>query len=285
MSNAHDEPIIIDRIIAAPIEKVWAAITDEYDMRKWYFDIPGFKAEKDFDFQFTGGPDDGRQYVHLCTIIEVISYKKLTHSWRYEGYPGDSFVTWELFEEGKNKTRVKLTHTGLESFGTTNPDLAKHNFVQGWTDIVGQMLPRFLENNDYTFVIDSSKTAATIFPILLDVRQWWSGLFGEQIEGHSNKSDDEFTFSAGDGIHYSKQQLIELIPNQKITWLVTESTLGFLKKKDEWTGTSFGFTLLPLDNGTKVIFTHKGLTPPIECYEQCTSAWSQYLNNLAMKLK
>lgn len=142
-SYVVEEPFIIERTFRAPVEKVWAAITDEHQMRKWYFDIPGFKAKVGFDFQFTGGPDDGKQYVHLCKIIEVIPNKKLTHSWRYKGYPGESFVTWELFKENDN-TRVKLTHTGLASFGISNPDLAKHNFVQGWTDIVGEMLPKFL---------------------------------------------------------------------------------------------------------------------------------------------
>lgn len=145
MANTPNDPVIIERTYNASIEKVWAAITDEHQMRKWYFDIPGFKAEKNFEFQFTGGPDDGKQYLHLCKIIEVIPLRKLTHSWRYEGYPGESFVTWELFAEG-DQTRVTLTHAGLASFGTTNPDLARDNFEQGWTDIIGNMLPAFLTN-------------------------------------------------------------------------------------------------------------------------------------------
>jgi len=140
----QDEPIIFERIYNAPVEKVWAAITDKDQMKQWYFDIPAFKPEVGFEFQFTGGPDEGPKYVHLCKILEVIPHKKLTHSWRYEGYPGDSFVTWELFEEG-DKTRVKLTHKGLSSFGSANPDFAKKNFVMGWTEITGKLLPVFIE--------------------------------------------------------------------------------------------------------------------------------------------
>ncbi len=83
---SEDEPFIIERTYNAPVAKVWLAITDKDQMKQWYFDIPSFKPEVGLEFQFTGGPDEGPHYVHLCRITEVIPYKKLTHSWRYEGY-------------------------------------------------------------------------------------------------------------------------------------------------------------------------------------------------------
>ena len=58
---------------------------------------------------------------------------------------GNSFVTFELFVEG-SKTRLKLTHEGLDTFPKSNPDLAKENFVEGWTSIIGTSLKKFLEN-------------------------------------------------------------------------------------------------------------------------------------------
>ena len=140
----NNEPFVIERTYNAPAEKVWKAITDKNEMKQWYFDLAEFKAEVGFEFQFTGGPAPERQYVHLCKITEVIPGKKLTHSWRYDGYSGNSFVTFELFSEG-NKTRLKLTHTGLETFPKENPDLAKHNFAEGWTDIIGRSLKEYVE--------------------------------------------------------------------------------------------------------------------------------------------
>ena len=87
----------------------------------------------------------GVRFVHLCKITEVIPGAKLTYSWRYEGYEGISYVTWELFAEG-TKTRLKLTHTGLETFPVTaHNDFAKTNFVAGWTALVGTSLSKFLE--------------------------------------------------------------------------------------------------------------------------------------------
>jgi len=138
-----NEPFIIERTYNAPADKVWKAITNKDQMRQWYFDLADFKAEPGFEFQFEGGPDD-RKYLHKCRVTEVVPGKKLQYSWRYEGYEGNSFVTFELFPEG-DKTRLKLTHEGLETFPMNNPDFAKKSFMQGWNDIIGTSLKDFVE--------------------------------------------------------------------------------------------------------------------------------------------
>jgi uncharacterized protein YndB with AHSA1/START domain len=139
----NPETIIIERIFNAPIEKVWTAITDKEQMKQWYFDFTEFKPELGFEFEFTGGTPE-KSYLHLCKITEVIAGKKLQYSWRYDGYEGNSFVTFELFAEG-DKTRLILTHEGLETFPASNADFAKENFVAGWTEIIGTSLKEFAE--------------------------------------------------------------------------------------------------------------------------------------------
>jgi uncharacterized protein YndB with AHSA1/START domain len=141
-------PFTIVRTFNAPVEKVWEAITDKAAMKQWYFDLAEFKPVVGFEFEFTGGPPE-KEYLHKCKVTEVIPGKKLTYSWRYEGYEGNSFVTFELFSEG-NKTRVKLTHAGLETFPASNPDLVKENFAEGWTDIIGRSLKEFVEKQHQT---------------------------------------------------------------------------------------------------------------------------------------
>ena len=141
-----NEPFVIERTFNAPVEKVWKAITDKDEMKQWYFDIEKFEPEVGFEFRFYG-ENEGRKYTHLCKITEVIRYRKLCYSWRYEGYEGNSLVTFELFAEG-NKTRLKLTHEGLETFPISNPDFAKENFVAGWTYIIGESLKGFVEKAD-----------------------------------------------------------------------------------------------------------------------------------------
>src|SRR6202000_235003 len=102
-----------------------------------------FKAEPGFKFTFEGGSEE-KTYIHLCEVIEAVPNKKLKHSWRYQDYPGNSYVTWELFPEG-NGTRIKLTHEGLETFPAGSKDFARESFSAGWTHIVGTSLKEFVE--------------------------------------------------------------------------------------------------------------------------------------------
>jgi uncharacterized protein YndB with AHSA1/START domain len=139
------EPFVIERTYHAPVEKVWKAITDRDQMKQWYFDLAEFKPVVGFEFKFEGGTEE-RTYVHLCKITDVVVNRKLRYSWRYEGFEGISYVTFELFNEGEKKTRLRLTHEGLETFPPL-ADFAKENFVKGWTEITGKMLKDFLERN------------------------------------------------------------------------------------------------------------------------------------------
>ncbi|TAL46485.1 MAG: hypothetical protein EPN92_06135 [Chitinophagaceae bacterium] len=144
LSQMNNEPFVIERVYNAPVAKVWKAITDKEEMKQWYFDLSEFKPVVGFEFQFYGQGHNGENYLHQCKITDVIPEKKLRYSWRYEGYEGNSFVTFELSEEG-DKTKLRLTHEGLETFPKDNPDFAKESFAGGWTYLVGTSLPGFVE--------------------------------------------------------------------------------------------------------------------------------------------
>ena len=136
-------PIVKEILLDTSVSKVWKAITNKNDMKQWYFDLSDFKAQVGFEFKFEGGKDD-RRYIHLCRITEVIPEKKLSYTWKYEGYPGSSLVTFELFQE-EDKTRLRLTHEKLETLGD-NPDFARENFIGGWTYLIEKSIKEYLEN-------------------------------------------------------------------------------------------------------------------------------------------
>ena len=127
-----------------PLKKIWKAITDKDQMKQWYFDLSEFKPVVGFEFRFSGQGHKGEQYLHLCKITDAVVNKKLRYSWKYDNFEGMSYVTFELFEEG-SKTRLKLTHEGLETFPVNNPDFAKESFAEGWTSLIGTSLQKFIE--------------------------------------------------------------------------------------------------------------------------------------------
>jgi uncharacterized protein YndB with AHSA1/START domain len=117
-------------------------------MREWYFNLAEFEPEVGLEFTFEGGSEE-MTYVHLCKITKVETGRLLQYSWRYRDYPGNSFVTWELSPEG-DKTKLKLTHEGLETFPTDKKDFARSSFEKGWTYIVGTSIVNFLEKQAET---------------------------------------------------------------------------------------------------------------------------------------
>ena len=139
------EGILIKEVtLNAPQSKVWNALTSKEQMKEWYFDLEEFRTEVGFEFRFYAGKDECNQYLHICVITEVIPERKLVYSWQYDGDPGMSYVSWELFPEG-DKTRLVLTHTGLDTFDETNPDLAVGNFDEGWSYFIDKTLREFVE--------------------------------------------------------------------------------------------------------------------------------------------
>ncbi len=135
-------PLIVERTFDAPVALLWKALTDVDDMRRWYFDLPAFHAVPGFEFNFTV-EHEGMTYRHLCKVTEALEGRKLAYTWRYDGHPGDSLVTFELFPEGA-KTRVKLTHSGLETFPPV-ASFARTNFERGWTSLLGPSLEQFVD--------------------------------------------------------------------------------------------------------------------------------------------
>ncbi len=169
--------LIIERIYDAPIEKVWQAITNKDEMKDWYFEVADFQPEVGFEFQFYG-ENDGRKYLHKCRVVEAEPITKIAYTWRYDGYMGESLVTFELFSEEKNKTRLKLTHSDLDSFPASNPDFAPSNFNQGWNNILGDSLRNFVETDSFIKSVRINASPEDIWNILLNPDNTWGLAFG-----------------------------------------------------------------------------------------------------------
>lgn len=138
------EPIVLEHAYPAPKDKVWKALTEQGQMKVWYFpQLEAFRPEVGFETLFSAF-HNGKDFLHLWRVTEVIPGQKISYEWKYWGYPGTSLLTIELFEQMRT-TWLRLTHAGVESFrGDLFPDLARENFIKGWTGFIGTSLREYV---------------------------------------------------------------------------------------------------------------------------------------------
>ena len=130
-----------------------------------------------------------------------------------------------------------------------------------------------MNSQDFTTSFTVDQTPAEAFTAITNVRGWWS----EDIEGSTDKLDDEFTYRHED-VHRCKLRLTEVIPDQKVAWLVLDNYFNFTQDTTEWTGTEIIFEVSAKGNQTEVRFTHLGLVPEYECFDICSNAWGSYIS-------
>jgi uncharacterized protein YndB with AHSA1/START domain len=137
-------PVVIERAYRAPADKVWRALTELDQMKRWYFpQLEAFRPEVGFETAFSV-TKHGIAYSHRWKVTEVIPGRKISYEWRYAGHPGNTLVTIELFEQ-LGTTWLRLTHRGIESFREDGHTvLTREGFTQGWTHLLGSALRDYL---------------------------------------------------------------------------------------------------------------------------------------------
>ncbi len=131
-----------------------------------------------------------------------------------------------------------------------------------------------------------------VFAAITDVRGWWN----ENIIGATAALHDEFVFTddtthAGqaakstDGIRFARFRLTEVAPGKRMVWHVVDSYLTFVEDHDEWTDTKVVFDLTETPDGTRLDFTHEGLTSTgSDCFEACSRGWTFYITESLPRL-
>ncbi len=122
-------------------------------------------------------------------------------------------------------------------------------------------------------------TPEQVFEAITRVRDWWT----VNTDGSTTVVGDEFTVEFGD-VHLTKQRVTEAEHGRRIVWSVTESLLPWLKDREEWKGTEMIFEIDATSSDTQLTFTHVGLTPQVECFEQCEKGWNYFIGDSLYKL-
>jgi hypothetical protein len=136
-----------------------------------------------------------------------------------------------------------------------------------------------MKSQHFTTTLVVDQTPNEVFNAVTNVRGWWS----QGIEGNTTQLNDEFVFQVKD-VHYSSQKLIEVIPDQKIVWHVTDCHMSFIKDKSEWKDTKVIFEISQKGKKTQLAFIHQGLIPEVECYDACAPAWTEYIQHSLLSL-
>lgn len=136
-----------------------------------------------------------------------------------------------------------------------------------------------MNDHNYFTILSVDQTPEEVFSAINNVRGWWS----EEIGGRTDALGAEFTFQFKT-LHRSTQKITEFRPGKKVVWHVLDSRIGFVKDKNEWKGTDIVFEITQKDGKTELRFTHRGLVPAIECFGDCSGAWSFFINVSLRKL-
>ena len=164
---------------------------------------------------------------------------------------------------------TSLTSIVLVAFQNNNRHVAKGKYQRNIT----QTKNINMDYKDFTSTIVVDQTPETAFNAIKNFRAWWS----EDIEGNTDQLNETFFYHYKD-VHLCKLKLIEIVPNERLVYLVVDNEFNFVKDKTEWINTKLIFEITREGEKTKVKFTHEGLVPEYECYNVCHDAWSGYIN-------
>jgi uncharacterized protein YndB with AHSA1/START domain len=133
--TGNEEPIRVERLLAAPVEDVFDALTDAGRMADWFSPVGRAEVEAD---TVVGGRlrvvmiEGDTRLEHEGEFLEVRRPTRLSFTWRSR-YTGDrpTVVTVELRDE-EGKTRLVLHHDGL-------PPEERVSHAGGWGAILDRL--------------------------------------------------------------------------------------------------------------------------------------------------
>lgn len=129
-----------------------------------------------------------------------------------------------------------------------------------------------MEKNDFNCSITANISANEATEKISKVPEWW----GVTVTGSAEKQNDAFIVKMG-GDSFFNFTVSELIPGNRIVWLVTDCYMPWYANKKEWAGTKLIFGLSEDNGATTLNFTHEGLTPDVECYKDCEPGWTHWI--------
>jgi uncharacterized protein YndB with AHSA1/START domain len=152
--------------------------------------------------------------------------------------------------------------------------LLKHELVLNSSDREAGVAST--ETEDFTAILNlpvSPATVSALFTSAAGVSHWWGPTEGDgTVGGTLVTSFGEYGVNA--------MRVVESGPT-RVVWesIAPEGSMP-TGHTQEWLGTRMEFDIIPAGDGTELRFRHAGLTPHLECWEPCVSAWTQFMASI-----
>ncbi len=145
-------------------------------------------------------------------------------------------------------------------------------------DILETIKVKKMENENYHRQLMVNKKATEVIDEICHVSDWWA----KDLTGNSKNLSDTFTVRFGET--FVTFGVTEFIPGKQIVWYVNDCNLHWQTDKKEWKDTKIVWNVSSENGSTKIDFTHIGLVPGVECYDQCVKGWDFYITESLRKL-
>ena len=127
--------------------------------------------------------------------------------------------------------------------------------------------------DDYTYEMQVRVPLAQAVEAVTDdavISRWWTAVTRSERHG------DEVRLFVGADAPFVFFTVDHAPDTGVVTWTVTACAV-----MADWVGTRPSFLVQPSDDGTcSIEFRHIGLTPTLECFDQCRAGWNHFMPSL-----
>ena len=132
------------------------------------------------------------------------------------------------------------------------------------------------KTDDFTAVLHLTAppaAVAALFTSAEGVSRWWGPTEGDGAVGG--------TLVTGFGDHGANaMKVLEAGPDRVVWESIVPDGVAVTAHAQEWQGTTMEFDVLPAGTGTELRFRHAGLTPRLECWDDCFAGWTHFMASI-----
>jgi uncharacterized protein YndB with AHSA1/START domain len=119
----------------------------------------------------------------------------------------------------------------------------------------------------------SPETVSTYFDSADGISRWWGPTRGDGTVGG--------TLVTSFGEHGTNaMRVIEAGPTRVVWESIVVDADTATAHAPEWVGTTMEFDITPVGTGTELRFRHAGLTPQLQCWNDCFAGWTHFMSSI-----